>query len=72
MLRKWTKDFIRDRSKLPYPQSEFRVPPPYVDDEGLREEASKSWAMAPIRCRAAALHLNPRFGTQGLRGDRLG
>ena len=39
-LRKWTKDFIRDRSKLPYPQSEFRVPPPYVDDEGLSEEVT--------------------------------
>lgn len=39
-LRRWTKDFIRDRSELPYPQSAFQGPPPYIDDEGLREEVT--------------------------------
>ena len=39
-LRKWTKDFIRDHSELPYPPSAFQGPPPYLDDEGLREEVA--------------------------------
>jgi len=39
-LRRWTKDFIRDRSELPYPRSAFRGPPPYIDDEGLREDVT--------------------------------
>jgi len=39
-LRRWTKDFIHDRSELPYPQSAFQGPPPYMDDEGLREEVT--------------------------------
>lgn len=39
-LRRWTKDFIHDRSELPYPQSAFQGPPPYLDDEGLRDEVT--------------------------------
>jgi len=39
-LRKWTKDFIRDHSELPYPQSAFQGPVPYLDDEGLREDVT--------------------------------
>lgn len=39
-LRKWTKDFVRDHSELPYPQSAFQGPPPYTDDEGLRDEVT--------------------------------
>ena len=39
-LRRWTKDFIHDHSELPYPQSAFQGPPPYIDDEGLRDEVT--------------------------------
>ncbi|KAF9785008.1 hypothetical protein BJ322DRAFT_1060913 [Thelephora terrestris] len=39
-LRRWTKDFVRDRSELPYPQSAFQGRPPYIDDEGLRDEVT--------------------------------
>jgi len=52
-LRRWTKDFIRDREELPYPQSVFRGPPPYIDDEGLREEVT--WLL-----RGSAPELSPK------------
>jgi hypothetical protein len=40
-LRKWTRDFTRDHSELPYPQSAFQGLPPYLDDEGLRKEVTR-------------------------------
>lgn len=63
-LRKWTNNFIRDRSELPYPRSAFQGPPPYIDDEGLREDVT--WHL-----RGMSSHISPEAVVDFLRDPNV-